>query len=244
MTCHIRHVEHGRCDQETQICKCDPVAKEFPKNETYAGQMWTGPTCEEKSCPSETGKAVCSGHGLCDGTLGACACVDGWRSKDCSQRSCPNECSNNGKCLVDPQTKSARCECDDSHEGEDCSMQICPKRCSGHGKCHKVYTRVCVDVCARACVRQADTRQKDKQAGRQADRQTGKHASTQVGKAGRQTAKREAAKEIVNTTYPFSHATSSEIQVEPPRNIQFRIFEDGGHGNILIENPHSDDRPS
>ena len=138
-SCHVRHVQHGRCDPKTQTCKCDSVKD---KESSFSGQMWQGVACDEKSCPSDLPERICSGHGHCQSDKGGeCNCEDGWRSNDCSLRACPNECSGYGTC------SSGVCKCDDSHTGPDCLQPICPKQCAGHGTCSKDNNDVPVCTC-------------------------------------------------------------------------------------------------
>jgi hypothetical protein len=131
-SCHIRHVTHGKCNELTQTCKCDPIKDTMSD---FPGQMWIGIQCNKKSCPTKDASTICSGHGHCQDegdNEGQCNCQQGWRNADCSIKSCPNECSGYGTC----NTNDGICTCDDKHSGLDCSREICPKKCSGHGTCN------------------------------------------------------------------------------------------------------------
>ena len=85
---------------------------------------WTGPACDEKSCPNE-----CSMNGACFQN-GSCYCYKNWAGFDCSLPWCPNDCSNHGSCVG-----GLGCSCDVGYQGLDCSLPSCPNNCSMNGIC-------------------------------------------------------------------------------------------------------------
>ena len=76
------------------------------------------------SCPDE-----CSGHGICDESIGLCGCFPGFSGESCAEE-CENRCSGHGRCW------DGECLCDPGFVGDDCGKESpCPKGCSGHGEC-------------------------------------------------------------------------------------------------------------
>uniref|UniRef100_A0A915BMY1 EGF-like domain-containing protein n=1 Tax=Parascaris univalens TaxID=6257 RepID=A0A915BMY1_PARUN len=92
----------------------------------FAG--YSGPYCEESSCP-----VLCSGNGLFSG--GRCICHEGYKGADCDLLAhwceVPN-CNGHGTC-----NQYGRCECDLGWKGDFCEQKDCiDTSCSGHGVCN------------------------------------------------------------------------------------------------------------
>lgn len=90
----------------------------------------------------------CSGRGICDSTVGACACEAGYTGEACQRTVCPNDCSSHGVCqdlrrfagdfssestaytlsydVAYDAKKQMGCLCDDGFRGPDCSLVECP----------------------------------------------------------------------------------------------------------------------
>jgi len=94
---------HGLCDAATHKCSC------------VAG--WEGGDCSDRTCPigldwfsypsannfAHNKYSTCSNMGLCDLTLGKCACRDNFYGQACEFMACgggmTNPCSNHGRCM-------------------------------------------------------------------------------------------------------------------------------------------------
>lgn len=64
------------------------------------------------SCPSTHSRLVCSGHGICDDTIGECYCEPGFTGTACELPICPNDCGaafGRGEC----NENKRRYSCDD-----------------------------------------------------------------------------------------------------------------------------------
>ena len=153
---------HGRCDQVTGACVCDPgdaVQGHWAGTGCQAcAEGWSGVACAA-ACPraAVTG-AVCGGRGTC--AVGACVCGAGacgpaceWSGAECRQcapgrwgsdcqQDCPggaaSPCGGHGRCL-DGAAGSGRCVCDPGYGGPECE-RACPAgaggaACSARGRC-------------------------------------------------------------------------------------------------------------
>jgi len=82
--------------------------------------------------------AECSNRGICDRSIGECACFTGYGGAACNRTVCANDCSGHGVCKsvrqVTPATstynlydvdKSYGCVCDPEYFGNDCSLRRC-----------------------------------------------------------------------------------------------------------------------
>lgn len=94
---------HGVCDTSSYRC--------------YCSSGWGGGDCSERVCPNGTAWfsypsdnnvahfdfAECSNMGICDKTLGKCACRDGFYGEACEYMACgggvTNACSGHGTCM-------------------------------------------------------------------------------------------------------------------------------------------------
>ena len=93
--------------------------------ECVCQEGWTGPNCEQKTCP---GKPPCTDpkQGACndDPNNPSCKCLEAWTGESCSEKTCPgknseghsNPCSGHGICGDDNV-----CSCTDAYKGDDCS---------------------------------------------------------------------------------------------------------------------------
>uniref|UniRef100_A0A914UIL9 EGF-like domain-containing protein n=1 Tax=Plectus sambesii TaxID=2011161 RepID=A0A914UIL9_9BILA len=115
-------------DDRVDDCKYDCYGKGICKDgKCFCHRGFSGPHCEETSCP-----VLCSGNGLFAG--GRCHCHQGWKGADCDVPAhvceVPN-CSGHGTCGND-----GRCLCDRDFSGQFCDQRACPSEdCSGHGVC-------------------------------------------------------------------------------------------------------------
>ena len=125
MDCSRRHVENGVCHVATGECECNKVAE---KDAAFKGQMWTGESCNHKTCLNN---CTNSKHGTCNGKLGVCECDPDWMGVSCEKHACPYACHGNGLC------KEGTCECNDMWGGEACEQRLywCPLDCSKNGDC-------------------------------------------------------------------------------------------------------------
>jgi syndecan 4 len=125
--CSRRHVENGVCHVATGECECNKVAE---KGAAFKGQMWTGESCNHKTCLNN---CTNSKHGTCNGKLGVCECDPDWMGISCEKHACPYACHGNGLC------KEGTCECNDMWGGEACEQRLywCPLDCNKNGDCVK-----------------------------------------------------------------------------------------------------------
>ncbi|XP_076141368.1 uncharacterized protein dlk2 [Alosa pseudoharengus] len=101
-------VEHGRCDDDTGECKCDPG--------------WGGPECAD--CMRMPGCV----HGSCHQPW-QCTCQPGWTGRFCDKdiHVCSKEkpCQNGATCVTD-ETGDYSCLCPDGFHGNHCQLRMGP----------------------------------------------------------------------------------------------------------------------
>jgi len=162
---------HGVCDQATARCLCDagftgPSCHEVDLENACSNGCsghgkcihgarraycvcssgWKGNACEESECDVGENELVCSGRGLCLGTLTStnrtsyeCTCDDGYAGDSCGDRmlSCPGDCAH-GACI------DSACVCKAGYTGNTCAIPAnissqdvvcCPYDCSDNGVC-------------------------------------------------------------------------------------------------------------
>ena len=174
---------HGRCERgpvpSLGVCACD--ARWAGPECRHCAAGWSGPACAG-ACPGQgLPHGACGGHGQCEWTAGAAACVcDATHAGADCMRPCPvgaggDVCSGHGRCRAGSNATAqcvcardaivghwagARCEaCAPGYTGAACAVQ-CPVNasgavCSGRGNCSAGGACGCVaGACGPACERQ------------------------------------------------------------------------------------------
>jgi hypothetical protein len=125
---------HGSCDTIRGICSCE--------------EGFSGPGCENQSCPNSNGVLyaytsgnACNGRGACDVDSGKCACTQPYYGDSCEKSKCPDDCLGLGGC----NAQTGKCACPEGRHGTSCEFYTCPKDCNGpsSGGCNRL-TGKCV----------------------------------------------------------------------------------------------------
>jgi len=125
---------HGTCDKKRGICHCE--------------EGFSGPGCENKSCPNSNGVLypfnsanACNGRGACDVETGKCACTQPYYGDSCEKSKCPDDCLGVGGC----NAETGKCACPEGRHGSSCEFYTCPKDCNSPtgGNCNRL-TGKCV----------------------------------------------------------------------------------------------------
>jgi hypothetical protein len=120
---------HGTCDTKRGRCSCE--------------EGWSGPGCENMSCPNSNGVLypfdsanACNGRGACDVETGKCACSQPYYGDSCEKSKCPDDCLGLGGC----NAETGKCACPEGRHGSACEFQTCPKDCNspGGGSCNRL----------------------------------------------------------------------------------------------------------
>jgi len=125
---------HGNCDTKRGTCACE--------------EGFSGPGCENKSCPNSNGVLypfdsanACNGRGACDVETGGCACAQPYYGDACEKSKCPEDCLGLGGC----NAETGKCACPEGRSGSACEFKDCPMDCNspGNGNCNRLEG-VCV----------------------------------------------------------------------------------------------------
>eukprot|EP00656_Telonema_subtile_P042933 TRINITY_DN48_c0_g1_i1.p1 TRINITY_DN48_c0_g1~~TRINITY_DN48_c0_g1_i1.p1 ORF type:complete len:989 (+),score=284.89 TRINITY_DN48_c0_g1_i1:141-3107(+) len=125
---------HGTCDTKRGTCACQ--------------EGWSGPGCENKSCPNSNGvlypfdsSNACNGRGACDVKSGQCACSQPYYGDACEKSNCPEDCLGLGGC----NAQTGKCACPQGRFGGSCEFTSCPRECNApsNGECNRL-TGKCV----------------------------------------------------------------------------------------------------
>jgi hypothetical protein len=92
-SCDLLCTGNGVCVANTCVCRNS-------SNLLDPGRGFTGPFCEQKTCPS-INEFACSGHGSCDTPESQiCACDTGYKGAGCEKADCLDDCNGRGQCAV------------------------------------------------------------------------------------------------------------------------------------------------
>eukprot|EP00658_Telonema_sp_P-2_P080452 TRINITY_DN800_c0_g1_i1.p1 TRINITY_DN800_c0_g1~~TRINITY_DN800_c0_g1_i1.p1 ORF type:complete len:984 (-),score=288.73 TRINITY_DN800_c0_g1_i1:271-3222(-) len=120
---------HGTCDLKRGTCKCE--------------EGWSGPGCENMSCPNSNGvlypfdsSNACNGRGACNVENGKCQCSQPYYGESCEKARCPEDCLGIGGC----NAETGKCACPQGRHGSSCEFKTCPQDCSGpgQGECNRL----------------------------------------------------------------------------------------------------------
>jgi len=81
------------------------------------------------ACSSKSSVYDCSGNGICNYSIGACACGVGWSGSDCSVAVCAGSSTCSGQGTCEASTSPPICNCDAGFDGDYCQNSVPASSC-------------------------------------------------------------------------------------------------------------------